>query len=224
MFIDCKKFNQKNDTIALNILYVPHNKKEICVKYESKYNHKRENQVNLLMITDGEKYYYLAVKSLSRLLYGITSKNHGDFYCLGCLHSFRTDSVLKKHKRLCGNHDNCRVDMPEERKNILKYYSGEKSLKTPFALYADFECLLIKEQSCQKNPEKSYTERKARYELSRYSLSLICSFDSTKNKHYVYRRKDCVKHFCRKLKELGTEIINYEKKDMIALTNEEIKL
>ena len=86
MFTDCKKFKQKNDTIALNILYVPHNKKEICVKYESKYNHKRENQVNLLMITDGEKYYYLAVKSLSRLLYGITSNHHGDFYCLGCLH------------------------------------------------------------------------------------------------------------------------------------------
>ena len=174
-------------------------------------------------MTDGEK-YHVPVKSLSRLLYGLTSNHHGDFYCLGCLHSFRTDGVLKKHKRLCGNHDYGRVDMPEGGKNISKYFSGEKSLKTLFALYADFECLLIKEQSCQKNPEKSYTERKARYELSRYSLSLICSFDSTKNKHYVYRRKDCVDHFCRKLKELGTEIINYEKKDMISLTNEEIKL
>ena len=69
-----------------NILYVSHNKKEICIAYQSKYNRKRENQVILLMITDGEKYHYLAVKSLSRLLYGITSNHHGDFYCLGCLH------------------------------------------------------------------------------------------------------------------------------------------
>ena len=51
--------------------------------------------------------------------------------------------MLKKHERLSSNHDYCRVDMPEEGKNTLKYYSGEKSLKTPFVLYADFECLLI---------------------------------------------------------------------------------
>ena len=142
---------------------------------------------------------------------------------MGCLHSFRTDNTLKKHERLCGNHDYCRVDMLEEYKNILKYYPREKLLKAPFALYADFESLLIKVQSCQNNPEKSYTERKAEYEPSGYSLGLICSFDSTKNKHYVYRGKDCVENFYKKLKDLGTEISNYEKKDMIPLTDEEIK-
>ena len=62
---------------------------------------------------------------------------------------------LKKHERLCGNHDYCRVDMPEKGKNILKYYSGEKSLKAAFMLYANFECLLVKEQSCGNNPEKA---------------------------------------------------------------------
>ena len=185
MLFDCKKFEQNNETIALNILYVPHNKKEICSAYESKYNRKRENQVILLMIADGEKWHYLAVKILSRLLYRITSNHHGDFYCLGCLHSFLTDSVLKKHGRLCGNHDYCRVAMPEEGKNILKYHSEEKSLKAPFTLYADFECFLIKEQSCQNNPKKPYTKRKAMHKPSGYSLSLICSFDSTKSKRYL---------------------------------------
>ena len=43
---------------------------------------------------------------------------------------------------------------------ILKYNPGEKSLKAPFAIYLDLECLLKKEQSCQNNPEKSYTEKK----------------------------------------------------------------
>ena len=83
--------------------------------------------------------------------------------------------------------------------------------------------MLIKEQPFQHNPEKSYTEKKAKHEPSGYSLSLICSFDSTKNKHYVYREKDCVEHFCRKLKELGIKIINCETKDMIPVTNEKIK-
>ena len=170
------------------------------------------------MITDSEEQHYLAVKSFSGLCRGITSNHDGDFYYIGYLHSF-----LKKHERSCGNHDYYRVDIPEKDKNILKYYPGEKSLKAPFALYADFECLLKKEQSCQNNPEKSYTERKAKHEPSGYSLSLICSFDSTKNKHYVYRGEDCVKHFCKILKELGTEIFNYEEKEMMPLTDEEIK-
>ena len=37
--------------------------KKICHAYKSKYNLTRENQVILLMITDGEKWHYLAVKS-----------------------------------------------------------------------------------------------------------------------------------------------------------------
>ena len=43
-----------------------------------------------------------------------------------------------------------------------------------------------------------------------------------KKKHYVYRWKDCVEYFCRKLKGFETEIFNYEKKDMKPLRNEEV--
>ena len=43
---------------------------------------------------------------------------------------------------------------------ILQDNPGEKLLKALFAIYLDLECLLKKEQSCQKNPEKSYTEKK----------------------------------------------------------------
>ena len=59
---DWKKFEQNNKEIALNILFVPHNKKEIRSAYISKYNHKRKNQFILLMITDdGERWHYLVV-------------------------------------------------------------------------------------------------------------------------------------------------------------------
>ena len=66
------------------------------------------------MITDGEKWYCTALKSeptedgfnrprksLSRLFRGITSNRDGDFYCLNCLHSFRTDNAPKKHVKDC---------------------------------------------------------------------------------------------------------------------------
>ena len=51
----------------------------------------------------------------------------------------------------------------------------------------------------------------------------ICSFDDTKNKNYSYREKDCIEKFSKDLKELGTEIINFLKKQMIALTNKDMK-
>ena len=83
------------------------------------------------MITDdGERWHYLAVRSLSALLRGISSSNNGDFYCLNCFHSYRTHNKVKKHERVCNNHDYGHVDMLEEAKKILKYRSGEKSFKS----------------------------------------------------------------------------------------------
>ena len=55
------KFERNNKTIALNVLYIPHNTKTISVAYRSEYSNKRRKQVILLMITNGQKYHYLAV-------------------------------------------------------------------------------------------------------------------------------------------------------------------
>ena len=51
-----------------------------------------------------------------------------------------------------------------------------------FVIYADLECLLLKQQSSQNNPNESYTERKVIHELCGYALSLVSSFDSKQNK------------------------------------------
>ena len=65
-------FESNNESIALNISYVPYNTKEIRYVYKSKYNLKRKNQVVLLMITDGKKWHYLSVKCLFASLRGVT--------------------------------------------------------------------------------------------------------------------------------------------------------
>ena len=80
-------------------MYVPHDTEKIRHAYKSKYNLTRENQVILLMITDGEKWHYLAVKSLSALFRRITGNNNGDFYCLNCFQSYTTENKLKSIKK-----------------------------------------------------------------------------------------------------------------------------
>ena len=80
---------------------------------------------------------------------------------MNCFHSYRTKNKLKKHEEVCNDYDYCYVEIPNKDTKILKYNYGEKSLKAPFIIYADLECLLEKKMhSCQNNFEKSYTAKK----------------------------------------------------------------
>ena len=90
-----KTFEKKNLIITFNIFHIK--EKKICSAYISKTNRNCEKQIILLMIPNEGKEgrHYLAVKILSTLLRGITSKHHGIFYCLNCLHFFRAESKLK---------------------------------------------------------------------------------------------------------------------------------
>ena len=58
--------------------------KAISIAYRSEYNNKHKEQVTLLTITDGKKWYFLAVINLSALLQGNSSNHEGDFYCSNC--------------------------------------------------------------------------------------------------------------------------------------------
>ena len=111
--------------------------------------------------------------------------------------------------------------MPTKDNNIIKYNQGEMSIKLPFVIYADLECLLEKMSSCINNPNESSTTEINKHMPSGYSIFTHCSFDQTKNKLNHYRGKDCMKKFCKDLREHATKIINYEKKKMTPLTKEE---
>ena len=88
---------QNNKTIALDILFLPYNTKQIRPAYISKYNNEYDNQVILSMITNDDEHsdavknwHYIAVKSISKLLRGITWNHVGEFYCLNWFHSYTT--------------------------------------------------------------------------------------------------------------------------------------
>ena len=98
-----KRWLEKTDknNVTINILYAI--KEQIYPAYVTKHNSNHEKQVFLLMTLNGEGWHCLTVKKLSALLRGIISKNNGDFYCLNCLHSFRTKpdfSHIKKYVKI----------------------------------------------------------------------------------------------------------------------------
>ena len=183
--------------------------------YRSKYNLIHEEQTILLMITDSEKWQYLTVKNLFGLLRGVTSTHYGDFHCLNCFRSYGTKIKLELHKKICENHDYCKVKMPAKGSNIIKYNHEEKSMKVPFVIYADLECLLEKMSICINSPNESSTTKINKHIPSGCSIFTSCSFDESKSK------LNFTKKFCKDLREHTIKIINYEKKKIIPLTAEE---
>ena len=218
---DWNRFEVNNKNVALNVLYVSFNTKKIEIAYKSKHNLVRDNQIILLMISDGENWHYLVVKSLSRLLRGITSNHDGDYYCLNCFHSYRTENKLNAHKKVCESHEYCNIEMPNKDNNLIKYNQGDKSLKLPFIISADLECLLKKMSRCYNDPNTSSTTKINQHIPSGYSVYTSCSFDKSNNKLSYYRGEDCMRRFCKDLKDHATKIIDFKKKIITPLTKEE---
>ena len=184
---------------------------EIRQCYTSKHNKTRYIHANLLMITDGfGKWHYVAIKSISGLLRGITSTHNGDFYCLNCFHSYRTQKKLKEHEQLCGKHNFCNLKLPDEEHKYISSTSGQNILKNPFIIYADLEGLLFRMDSCENIKNNSFTECKSLHMSSGFSILTCYSFDKLQNKHIFHRGKHCMHKFSLYLGNIFTKLIDYQ--------------
>ena len=151
-------------------------------------------------------------KKNSGLLHGITSKHKGDFYCLNCLYSFRTENKLKSHETVCKNKDFYRIIMSSEKDNILWFNQHMNSDKMPHIIYADIESLIKKIDGCPNNPENFSTIKIGEHFPFRYSMATIWTFNNIENKYTLYRGEDCIKEFCESLREPAKNINDSEKK------------
>ena len=113
------------------------------------------------------------MKKTSALLHGITLKHKGDFYCLNCLHSFRTENKLKSHEKVRKNKHFCGIVMPLEKSKILEFNQYMKSDKMPHIIFADIESLFRKIDGCANNLENSSTTKIRENIPCVYSVSII---------------------------------------------------
>ena len=163
--------------------------------------------------SDQRRRHYLAVKrKISALLRGITSKNHGDFYCLNYLHFFKTEKKIEFHKRICGNKDFCSVIMPEDT-NISEFNQHPKSDKARFGIYADHECIIENIDECKNNSENLSTKIVSEHIPSGFSMSTISSCQSIESKHDVYWCKDCMIKSYELFRKQSIKMINFKIKN-----------
>ena len=147
---------------------------------------------------------------------GISSKNHGDFYCYGCFHSFRTQSTLNKHTELCKSHKFCQVILPKEKENFKYHKIGTKALKQNNMIYP--ETLLPSYDRCDN--KNTITKEINKHEVCGYSINVVSNSSKTTHQTY-YRGKEALTKFCTDLRETGTELFNIKKKPMIKLNEKQ---
>ena len=226
----CKKFENQNLDIALNVLFID-GEKEVNQAYISRYNTTRKKVVDLLLIQKRGKKHYVVIKSLSALLRGITSTHNGDYYCRNCLTSFRTKNALDLHYGACIDHDFCRVDMPRTGENILKYQEGSKSIRVPFVIYADTECILkpilsddpcctCNDSSCQEK-HGAFTRRVNEHVGCGAAMLVKFAHGEYENAFKQVRGENSIEEFCKTLKSEVNRAMQYKKKVMNELTSKE---
>ena len=77
---------------------------------------------------------------------------------------------------------------------------------------------------CANNPENSLKIKIGQHINCGYSMSTIYEFINIEKNHTLYLGEGCMKEFCSSLREHATNILNFENKQILPLTKEELRL
>ena len=92
------KFEKSSPGIPVKVLFNNKKSQNIYAARRSERNVKCKKQVNLLIIEDGEKKHYTAIKGISRLLKSLNAIHKSAYqFSINCLNGFRTSSTRDKH-------------------------------------------------------------------------------------------------------------------------------
>ena len=136
------------------------------------------NEMNLLLIDNNEgKRHYVYIKKFDRLMYSKTK--HKKYFCMYCLHCFSTEEILNNHEDYCLKiNGKQNIKMPAEGLNIY-FKNFYKTSESPFAIYADFESLLVPQsiEITPNSPVNSYTNKYQEHKICSYAYKVVCCVD-----------------------------------------------
>ena len=165
---DIKRFEKQNPNISISVLGYSKDNKIFPLRISKFTKVKKENErkhnIVLLLIKDEDNSHYCLVKNESALLSSQVNSHKGKLYfCLNCLNGFDTPEKLDNHKEYCSEEESVKINMPAP-DSFIKFKNYLYSERAPFAIYADFESLLKPLDTCEPNPNKSYTHKYNKHE------------------------------------------------------------
>ena len=215
---DISKFETRN-RIGINVLALDGRMPYICRKGGD-----YERVVNLMIIEDGDKKHYVAIKSLERLLSKMNSKhNPSQHFCSNCLQGFSDIRSRDDHYEYCRSNESVRIEMPT-RNPIVEYSKGQHQFKVPFIMYADFESILEPIQGVSNDPNQSSTRGVNVHKPSGWCLHSKFAYGLVKEPTTQYRGSACVERFCEHIiSEAKRLYTSFPEVPMIPLTKEQLK-
>ena len=224
-FKNIKRFEKQNPDISISVLGYSKDERiyplQISEYTKAKKEDGRKHNIVLLLIKNGDNSHYCLIKNLSALLTSQVNNRKSKFYfCLNCLNGYDKPEKLDYHKEYCNEKESIKINMPPP-ETYLKFENFHYSERAPFAIYADFESLLKPLDTCEPDPNKSYTLKYQKHEpvsFVYYIKSFNESVYKSKLRSYVKENEedpDPIDVFINWLEEDVKEIANLENKDMI---------
>ena len=194
---DIKRFEKQNLDISISVLGYSKDEKiyplRISEFTKKKKEDERKHNIVLLLIKNGDNSHYCLVKKLSALLSSqVNNHGHKLYFCLNCLNGYDDLEKLEKHKEYCSEEESIKINMPPP-DTYIKFKNFLYSERAPFAIYADFESLLKPLDTCEPNPNKSFTLKYNKHEpvsFVYYIKSFNESVYKSKLRSYVKENKE----------------------------------
>ena len=198
--VTVKQINEieKQNNICINLFGFE--EKQIFPIYISK--EKYQDHMELLLITEGENKHYVLIKDFNKLMFRQTKHEHRKHFCMYCLQCFSREDVLTEHKNNCISiNGEQAIKMPEKGDKVY-FKNHHKQLSVPFVIYADFEAITEKVDSCQPNNDKSYTEAYQNQKNCGYGYKVVCCYDDQYTKQVqIHRGENAVYKFMENMLE-----------------------
>ena len=210
---DIDKFEKQNPSISITV-YGYEGKLVYPLRISK--NIDRKHIIRLMLIEKNGVKHYTWFKNQSALLASQVS-NHKErsYFWDMCLNPFWCEKSLNNHLEYCSNHKAVKIVMPGEG-TILKFKDYQRSERVPFKIFADFESLTKKIQTCEANPEKCYTKKYQKHEIISFSYYLKCFNDMVYEPVMrSYTGPDASKIFVEWLEKDIKIIANIPKQDVI---------
>ena len=137
--------------IQVNVLGYENKVCPLCISKKS-----YDQTLNLLLITEKDKFHYVFIKDFNRLMFSRTKHKYTKHYCMSCLQNFTTEELLSNHKKQYLLFNGCQAVKYEPK--AIKFTNYNKQIPIISKIYADTECFLKRTNSYKGEHKIKYKE------------------------------------------------------------------
>ena len=173
--------------------------------------HDSDFVVDLLLITDGERYHYVLITELVNLVGKFQGRQ---IYARAkiwrnCFHVCSNNETLQK-REIFYKFETCQVLLPEPDSNSLAFKKFQAKTALPLVVYFDLESIIVPVSSVEQSPQTSGTRVLGKNIPSGYCYVAILHGSPNLEFFHLYRGEDCMQVFVKQMETLAKGI--YEKK------------